>query len=183
MSFFTPYKRSSWQTWRPPLNRLAGFPPWYHQRWCPLTQLTPAIWSTLKRVRCSPALMPITAACPLCSAARSMAVHLELFRTAQVQHTVHCIMAVSHGTLLPTIHLSIIQSLSVFCLKCFWKKSPRLCLFDQKYSYIVKSDFSLKITIFCLNVYLKCNLFLWLKLNFQHHYSSLQCHMIFQKSF
>ncbi len=27
---------------------------------------------------------------------------------------------------------------------------------------------------------LKCNLFLWLKLNFQHHYSSLQCHMIFR---
>ncbi len=27
---------------------------------------------------------------------------------------------------------------------------------------------------------LKCNLFLWSKLNFQHHYSSLQCHMIFR---
>ncbi len=30
---------------------------------------------------------------------------------------------------------------------------------------------------------LKCNLFLWSKLNFQYHYSSLQCHMILQKSF
>ncbi len=30
---------------------------------------------------------------------------------------------------------------------------------------------------------LKCNLFLWSKLNFQHHSSSLQCHMILQKSF
>ncbi len=29
----------------------------------------------------------------------------------------------------------------------------------------------------------KCNLFLWSKLNFQHYYSSLQCHMILQKSF
>ncbi len=27
---------------------------------------------------------------------------------------------------------------------------------------------------------LKCNWFLWSKLNFQHHYSSLQCHMIFR---
>ncbi len=27
---------------------------------------------------------------------------------------------------------------------------------------------------------LKCNLFLWSKLYFQHHYSSLQCHMIFR---
>ncbi len=26
----------------------------------------------------------------------------------------------------------------------------------------------------------KCNLFLWSKLYFQHHYSSLQCHMIFR---
>ncbi len=30
---------------------------------------------------------------------------------------------------------------------------------------------------------LKCNLFLWSKLYFQHHYSSLQSHMILQKSF
>ncbi len=27
---------------------------------------------------------------------------------------------------------------------------------------------------------MKCHLFLWLKLYFQHHYSSLQCHMIFR---
>ncbi len=27
---------------------------------------------------------------------------------------------------------------------------------------------------------LKCNLFLWSKLYFHHHYSSLQCHMIFR---
>jgi len=29
-----------------------------------------------------------------------------------------------------------------------------------------------KTTVLCVNV------FLWSKLNFQHHYSSLQCHMI-----
>ncbi len=29
----------------------------------------------------------------------------------------------------------------------------------------------------------QCNWFLWSKLNFQHHYSTLQCHMILQKSF
>ncbi len=27
---------------------------------------------------------------------------------------------------------------------------------------------------------LNCNVFLWSKLHFQHHYSSLQCHMIFR---
>ncbi len=27
---------------------------------------------------------------------------------------------------------------------------------------------------------MKCNWFLWSKLNFHHHYSSLQCHMIFR---
>ncbi len=30
---------------------------------------------------------------------------------------------------------------------------------------------------------LKCNLFLWSKLYFQHHYSSLQCHMIFRNHY
>jgi len=35
------------------------------------------------------------------------------------------------------------------------------------------------------NIVLKCNLFLWSKLNFQHHYwiFSFQCHVVFQKSF
>ncbi len=33
---------------------------------------------------------------------------------------------------------------------------------------------------FVFEYMLKCNLFLWSKLNFQHHYSSLQCHMILQ---
>ncbi len=30
---------------------------------------------------------------------------------------------------------------------------------------------------------LKCNLFLWLNLYFQHHYCSLQCHMIFRNQY
>ncbi len=38
-----------------------------------------------------------------------------------------------------------------------------------------------KITIFLWECIVKCNLFLWSKLNFQHHYSSIQCHMILQK--
>ncbi len=32
-------------------------------------------------------------------------------------------------------------------------------------------------------IYFKCNLCLWFKDKFQHHYSSLQLHMILQKSF
>ncbi len=35
-----------------------------------------------------------------------------------------------------------------------------------------------KITVFYFNILLKYNLFLRSQLNFQHHYSSLQCHMI-----
>ncbi len=31
-----------------------------------------------------------------------------------------------------------------------------------------------------MNTFYKIHLFLWSKLNFQHHYSSLQCHMIFR---
>ncbi len=39
------------------------------------------------------------------------------------------------------------------------------------------------ILIFLFEYIFKGNLFLWSNLNFQHHYSSLQCHMILQKSF
>jgi len=63
--------------------------------------------------------------------------------------------------------------------------SPRLHLFDQKYSknsIIVKYYYNLKQLFSILIYFLKCHLFL-AKLNFQHHYSSLQCHMILQKSF
>ncbi len=40
-------------------------------------------------------------------------------------------------------------------------------------------NFQFKITFLCEYV-LNCILFLWSKLYFQHHYSSLQCHMIFR---
>ncbi len=63
--------------------------------------------------------------------------------------------------------------------KCFQRSlfcSPRLLLFGQKYSKnfnIIKYYYSFK-GLLC-EYMLKCNLFLWSKLNFQHHYSSLQC--------
>ncbi len=41
---------------------------------------------------------------------------------------------------------------------------------------------TIKNNSFLFEYILKCNLFLWSKLNFQHHYSSLQWHMILQKS-
>ncbi len=44
-----------------------------------------------------------------------------------------------------------------------------------KYYYNLKS-------LFLCEYLLNCNLFLWSKLNFQHHYSSLQCHMIFRNN-
>ncbi len=75
--------------------------------------------------------------------------------------------------------------LSLFC-------SPRLHLFDSKYKYIKNSNtvifiwfnfLHFKITIFYLNIILNAIYSCDAKLNFQHHYSSLQCHMILQKSF
>ncbi len=53
--------------------------------------------------------------------------------------------------------------------------SPRLHLFVQKCTNTVILSFSIQI-------YFKM-LFIPVKLYFQHHYSSLQCHMIFHKSF
>ncbi len=48
----------------------------------------------------------------------------------------------------------------------------------QKYSKKYETLLQFKITVVYVNI--MCNLFLWSKLNFQHHYSSLQCHMIFR---
>ncbi len=61
---------------------------------------------------------------------------------------------------------------SLFC-------SPMLHLFDQEYSKKCVILLEFKISVFYVNM-LNCNLFLWSKLYFQHHYSSLQCHMIFR---
>ncbi len=41
-------------------------------------------------------------------------------------------------------------------------------------SFVIKNRF------FLCEYMLNCNLFLWSNLYFQHHYSSLQCHMIFR---
>ncbi len=55
--------------------------------------------------------------------------------------------------------------------------------------YLIKNTFKMIIVwniiansngCFLCKYIVKCNLFLWLKLYFQHHYSSLQCHMIFR---
>ncbi len=59
---------------------------------------------------------------------------------------------------------------------------PRLLLFDQKYSNIVKY-YNLK-QLFSILIYLNIVLNLMMaKLHFQHHYFSLQCDVILQKSF
>ncbi len=64
--------------------------------------------------------------------------------------------------------------------KIFYVFERRLNLFDQKYSTnsnIVKYYYNL-LFYYILNV----NIFLWTRQTFQYHYSSLQCHMILQKS-
>ncbi len=71
--------------------------------------------------------------------------------------------------------------IKIFVFEGWLLCSPRLHLFDQKYSKIVK--YYCKNNTFLFEYLVKCNLFLLQKLNFQHHYSSLQCNMIFRKSF
>ncbi len=66
--------------------------------------------------------------------------------------------------------------------------STRLHLLDQKYSKTFVSLYNKQTQINKYNSFLcehivNCNLFLWSKLYFQHHYSSLQCHMIFRNHF
>ncbi len=62
----------------------------------------------------------------------------------------------------------------------FMKSSSSLHLFDQKYCKIVKYYYNLKhpFSIFIIfeNIIYSCDA----QLYFQHHYSSLQCHMIFR---
>jgi len=53
----------------------------------------------------------------------------------------------------------------------------------SKYSYIVIYYYNLKITILYFIIFFMYFIPVMAKLNFQHHYSSLQCHMILQKSF
>ncbi len=55
--------------------------------------------------------------------------------------------------------------------------------FDQKYSTIEKYYCNLKEQFFYLNIFQNVIYACDAKLNFQHHYSSLQCRMIPQKSF
>ncbi len=65
---------------------------------------------------------------------------------------------------------------------CFWKKNLMRTM-----SAFVGWKNPVKIMKYYNNCFIseyivKCNLFLWSKLNFQHHYSSVQCHMILYKS-
>ncbi len=55
-------------------------------------------------------------------------------------------------------------------------------LFDKKYSNNSNIKYYYKVT-FLLNILYNVIYFCDAKLYFQHHYSSLQCHMILQKSF
>ncbi len=55
------------------------------------------------------------------------------------------------------------------------KSSAHQGLIDHKHNKTSEILLEFKIAVFYVNV-LNCNLFLY----FQHHYSSLQCHMIFR---
>jgi len=67
----------------------------------------------------------------------------------------------------------LVFEMNVLCL-------PQLPLFDQKYSNTINS---VKL-LFYIVIYSKMSFIpVMSMLNFQNHYSSLQCHMILQKSF
>ncbi len=64
-------------------------------------------------------------------------------------------------------------------------RKPLLNLF-VKYKYkntILWNIITILNNCFLCEYIIKCNLFLWSKLYFQHHYSSLQCHMIFRNHY
>ncbi len=81
-------------------------------------------------------------------------------------------------------HLSLLMELQV------WNNNDFLYIFERSFhsfhsSFIyltkifMKYYYYFKIPVLCEYI-LKSKLFLWSKLYFQHHYSSLQCHMIFR---
>ncbi len=81
--------------------------------------------------------------------------------------------------LCPCVTLTL-QKFGVGIFVYFWKSlfcAPRLHLFDTV--KIVTFYYNLK-PLFSMWIYIKYNVFIWSKLYFQHHYSSLQCLMIFR---
>ncbi len=63
------------------------------------------------------------------------------------------------------------------CLLCL----PSIYLIKNTVkTIIVWNNFTILNNYFLFEYIVKCNLFQWSKLYFQHHYSSLQCHMIFR---
>ncbi len=75
----------------------------------------------------------------------------------------------NHFQIQNTLHKSILLPKAAI----MWSKIKTVILW--KFLAIFKS-------YFIYEYILKCNLFLWSKMYFQHHYSSLQCHMILQIS-
>ncbi len=90
-------------------------------------------------------------------------------------YCIHLLVTVRHK------HIQIYntdQTSGIIEVTCFWNnlfRLSRLHLFDYKYSNIVNIISILNNCFLCEYV-LNCNWFLY----FQHHCSSLQCHMIFR---
>ncbi len=93
------------------------------------------------------------------------------------------------GSTFAKVHTSIYTAINVWSLWYFvyvFESSlwclPRWHAFDQKYTktVILWNIYIIQKYSFLFEYILKCNLFLWSKLNFQHNFSCLQCHMIFR---
>ncbi len=103
------------------------------------------------------------------------------------------VLWINNVSILTFIWIFLKQMLSNNHAKCndLWKKrkerslfcSPRLNLFDQKYSTNFEILLQFKINVFYVNICSKAIFFPVIKLYFQHHYSSLQCHMIFRNHY
>ncbi len=85
------------------------------------------------------------------------------------------------------------SKLSVIIQKCTGQKFGHcICFAHQAFIYLIKNteekkNISIvqqfKIMDFCCNILQNIMYFCNAKLNFEHHYSSLQCHLIVQTSF
>ncbi len=79
-------------------------------------------------------------------------------------------------------HTLLFKSLVSVIFLLFLKEvssAHKVCINLIKNTAKLWNNYNFKKCFLC-EYMLKCNLFLWLKLYFQHHYSSLQCHMIFR---
>ncbi len=99
----------------------------------------------------------------------------------QVGHIYFCSLLYNRGNFkavsryIRVFMLLLFINVKVLFLRGFWVSSAHQCCI-----YWIKNIIAILNNCFRCESLLHCNLFLWSKLNFQHYYCSLQCHIIFR---